>query len=355
MAEDKRDLEFYLNNPEQMPHDLGQLQALMAGEGEGGDELATTGEEALEKSGAASGAAGKEELAAKSGVVEATTAKADEESAQNAVLRSKDGKHEIPYTVLQTEREQRKAAESALEQMRSRLEALEQQAKGTRPAQADQTPQEPDLSDEDMAQIENDFPAIGKLLKGMGAKVSSLTQQLDDVRQSEIARRSGEATRASTTVQEAIDANDHLTFWQQKDPETFAIAVQYDNQIKADPRNRGLSLDQRFEKVVKAMEAVYGEAQLPDEFRRSAPAAQAPAAPAPAPRVNPKAVADAAQKAIEQAQNTSAVRSLSDIPGGVPAESDEITQLGLMSAADLGNKFMGMDPAKVMAILARAA
>ena len=40
--------------------------------------------------------------------------------------------------------------------------------------------------------------------------------------------------------------------------------------IKADPRNKGLSLDQRFGKVVAAMEAVYGETQLPDEYRRAA-------------------------------------------------------------------------------------
>jgi hypothetical protein len=35
--------------------------------------------------------------------------------------------------------------------------------------------------------------------------------------------------------------------------------------------------------------------------------------------------------------------------------ADEIEQLGQLSASDLGNKFLNMDPNKVLAILARAA
>jgi hypothetical protein len=352
MAEEKRDLEFYLANPEQMPGDMSQLVGLMgdqnldAGEGDAGQ----MGEE-----GAASGAAGKGE-AAKTGEAEAAPATTGKEGeSAPAVLLSKDGKHQIPYSVLQSEREARRAAESVVEQMRQRLDALEQQAKGGQAAPADAAP-ESVLSEEDVAQIESDFPAIGKLLKGMAAKVGELTERLESVRQSEINRRQGEANRASTTVQEAIDNSGPLSYWQQKDPEMFQVATNFDNQIKADPRNRGLTLDQRFERVVKAVEAVYGETQLPEEFRRNAPAPAAAPAPAPAaPAVDPKAVAAAAQKAIETAQASSTVKSLSDIPGGVPPESDEITQLGLMSAADLGNKFMNMDPAKVMAILAKAA
>lgn len=350
MSEEKRDLEFFLANPEQMPGDMSELAGLMGDQNldDGETEPAKTGE-----SSAASGAAGKE-VAAKAGVDETKTADKEGEP-QNAVLKSKDGKHEIPYTVLQSEREARRAAESAVEQMRQRLDALEAQAKGGQAA-TQQAAREPELSAEEVAQIESDFPAIGKLLKGMAAQVGSLTQQLDEVRQSESSRRQGEATRASTTVQEAIDNSSHLSFWQQKDPEMFQVAVNFDNQIKADKRNAGLSLDQRFERVVKAVEAVYGETQLPDEFRREqTPATPAAKTPAATPKVDPKTVAAAAEKAIEQARNTPAVKTLSDIPGGVPAESDEVTQLGLLSAADLGNKFMNMDVAKVMAILAKAA
>lgn len=344
MATDTRDLEFYLNNPDQMPTDLGELEALIGGGGEGENESAEIGEE-----GAASGAAGKEKSADKSGTTEATTEASTDESAQNTVLKSKDGKHEIPYSVLQTERDQRRAAEQAAEQLQRRLEAMEQQLKGQPASKVQAVAGEPELSDSEMEQIADDFPAIGKLLKGLNAKLGAVTQQLDDVRHAENSRRQGEATQASTTVQEAIDNNAQLSYWQQKDPESFQHAVNFDNQIKADPRNKGLSLDQRFGKVVAAMEAVYGETNLPDEYRRAAPATPTPV------KASPGNAAAVAQRAIEQARSTPIVRSLSDIPGGAPGEADEITQLGQMSASDLGNKFMSMDPAKVMAILARAA
>lgn len=345
MATDTRDLEFYLNNPDQMPTDMGELEALIGGGGEGENESAQIGEDS-----AASSAAGKEKSAETSGTNEANTETSTAETAQNAVLKSKDGKHEIPYSVLQSEREQRKAAEQAAEQLQRRLDAAEQQLKGQPAPQAQAAAGEPELSDADMEQIADDFPAMGKLLKQLNAKLGTAMQQLDDVRHAEHSRRQGEATRASSTVQEAIDNNEHLSYWQQKDPESFQHAVAFDNQIKADPRNKALSLDDRFGKVVAAMHAVYGETQLPDEFRRAAPT------PTPTPvKASPSNAAAVAQRAIDQARSAPIVRSLSDIPGGTPGEADEISQLGMMSASDLGNKFMNMDPAKVMAILARAA
>ena len=349
---EKRDLEFYLANPEQMPADMGELNALMGDEsldkGEGDEnELATTGEE-----GAASGAAGKEKVEAGSKTVDTAVAAGKDGEQGNAVLKSKDGKHEIPYSVLQAERERARTAEQAVEQMRAQLEALKTQAT-TGTAAKPEASESTDLSDEDMAQITNDFPAVGKLLKGMAAQVGQLTAQLQGVTQSEHNRRQAEANTASTSVQEAIDNSAHLSFWQQKDPAMFDVATKFDNQIKSDPRNKGLTLDQRFDRVVKAVEAVYGETELPAEFQRAAPT-PAPAKTA-APKVDAKAIAAAAQKAIDDASNSSAVRTLSDIPGGIAGESDEVSQLGLMSASDLGNKFMSMPMEKMMAILAKAA
>ncbi len=240
--------------------------------------------------------------------------------------------------------------------MQERLAALEAQAKaGNAPTQEQvAAATETGLSQDEIDQVAEDFPGVAKLLKGMSAQVEALNRQLDEVRQAEQRRNGVEQQRASNTVQEAIDANPVLTYWQQRDADMFAEAVKLDNQIKANPRMQGLSLDERFSKVVSSLEAMYGPTELPAEFQRAAPAAAGKPA-ATAARVDPKQVAAAAQRAIESAQSSSSVRSLSDIPGGAPPETDEIGQLGLMSAADLGNKFMNMDPAAVMKILARAA
>ena len=354
MEGEKRDLEFYLANPDQMPADMKELGALMGDEanldkGEVDEnELATTGEE-----GAASGAASKEKVEAKTEVVDTKVAAGKEGEQAEQVLKSKDGKHEIPYSVLQNERESRRAAEQAVEQMRQRLEALELQAKSGTAAPSAKAAAEPDLTPEELEQIGSDFPAVGKAMKAMESRMAMLSDRLAQVTQSEQGRRQAEANNASRTAQEAIDNSAHLSFWQQKDPEMFDVATKFDNQIKSDPRNKGLTLDQRFERVVKAVEAVYGETQLPAEFQRAASAPAAAPTPA-APKVDAKAIAVAAQKAIDDASKGSAVRTLSDIPGGMAAESDEIAQLGLMSAADLGNKFLSMPTEKVLAILAKA-
>ena len=351
MAGEKRDLDYFMANPHELPGSLGDLeQAVMAmqPEGEGDPEVATetTGEQ-----GAASGTTAAETTA--------TTTKPSEQQQEQTkgdepapVLKSKDGKHEIPYSVLQTEREQRKAAETALQQMQQTVAELKARVEGGQvatPAATDDVP-----TDADIDAISGDFPAVGKMLKTLAAQVGKLNQELSTVRDSEGNRREREANTASTTVQEAIDNNPTLSYLQTQDPERFSRAVQFDNVIKADPRNRGLSLDERFAKVVQTMEAAYGPTELPAEFQR---AASTPPAAAAAPAAKPAQAGKgnvAAKPAAAPAPRPE-VASLSDIPGGVPPESDEVTQLGLLSAADLGNKFMSMDPNKVLAILAKAA
>lgn len=346
-----RDLDFYLANPDQMPGDLAEIEKLMGGST--GEDTEQTGELS-----AASGAEGGKAASEAGGANDGKPA-AEEPPAEPQVIKSKNGKHEIPYQVLEHEREARKQAESAVEQMKQRLEALERQAQGGQQAEPAAATKEPELSSEELAQISEDFPAVGKLLGAMAKQVEALSSQLTEVRQSEGSRRQVEAKSAATTVQEAIDNNAHLSYWQQQDPDMWDAAIKFDNQIKADPRNQGLTLEQRFEKVTKAVQAVYGEAELPEQYRREAKPAATPA-PTPAakntaPKLSAEQVAAAAQQVIDKAQGQSAVRSLSDIPGGVPPESDEITQLGMLSAHELGNKFMTMDPNKILQILARAA
>lgn len=342
----KRDLEYFMANPHEMPGNLDELEAAVmeTQPGEDGGEV-VAGEQG-EKS-AASGAPVNEK-------VEGETGKTAEGEPAAQVIKSKNGKHEIPYSVLETQRARAQAAEEAVGQLQAQIDALTAKVEGKPQAEVPGETDDAELSEEDLADIASDFPVQGKAIKALLSKVTSLTQRLDEVAQREGARAGREATSASQTVQEAIEANPQLTYWQTKDPEMFGVAVKYDNQIKSDPRNAGLSLDERFAKVVKVMEAVYGETELPDEFRRTAPAATTNTAAKPASKPQQTAAARA-QQVIQEAQAFGRVGSLSDIPGGVPPASDELTQLAELSAHDLGNKLMSMDTSKVMALLARAA
>ena len=350
---DKRDLEFFMSNPHELPGNLDELEAALAGaqtEGEGEGSTIETGEEVSAASGAVvdeklgkAGEAGK--AAATEGDPAAATAAAKD--AEGQVILSKNGKHQIPYSVLETEREQRRAAEGAVEQLRQQIEALTAKVNGTAaPAAA---AGEPEISEEDIEAIAGDFPATGKALRALLGQVQGLKQELETVRQSESTRQGREAQSATTTVQQAIDNNPTLSYLQANDPEMFAEAVKTDNQIKANPRNRGLTMEQRFDKVVSALEAVYGPFELPgqsDTTQTTTTAAPAPAA---------KNVAATAAKVVKEAEQGRRVGSLSDIPGGVPPEADELTQLGELSANDLGNKFMKMNLQDLSTLLARAA
>ena len=351
----RRDLEFFMANPGNVPADLDELHAALNSTVE--DPPGEVVKEPASKQGeegAASGAEAAGELSAETGETNGAAPAAQVEQ----VVMSKDGKHQIPYTVLQTEREQRKAAEMAAATLQAQVDSLTAQVAGKVAPKATE-PDNTGLSETDLDQIAEDFPSTGKAIKALMSQVSSLQAKLDGVQVSEGNRAQREAATASSTAQEAIDANPTISYWQTQDPEMFGRAIQFDNQIKADPRNAGLSLDQRFAKVVGAVEAVYGQTDLPESFRpKSAPLpASAPAAQATA--QSGKAAMNAAAKAKEvidrASQAAPVIASLSDIPGGEGGPSDEMSAMANLSAHELGNKFMNMDPKKLAELLARAA
>ena len=335
MTEAKRDLDYYMAHPEEMPTDFESLVD------QSGEESGETLEAAIDKKEGAPVEPVAETKEAP--VVEKVVEKAEQKEAPQ-VVKSRDGKHDIPYSVLESERAARKQADLAVAQLQAQIDALKTGASKGEPAEA----KESDLSAEEIEQVAEDFPAVAKLLKGLSAQVGALQGQLTEVRASEHARRGQEQTSASTTVQQAIDANPVLSYWQSKDQNSFALAVQFDNQIKADSRNANLSLDERFGKVVKAMEAVYGETELPDDFKAKVAAPAAKAA-----QKQDKASAEKAIAAAEKAEPK--IASLSDIPGGVPPEVDDVAQLGTLTSHELGNKFLKMTAEQQNAILARLA
>lgn len=341
MAGEKRDLDYYMAHPEEMPADFHTLET---GESEPKEETGSELQAAIdgEVKGVVEPKPEAKDAAKKEG--DQPTDK-DVEDPTKAVIKSKDGKHEIPYGVLQAEREARKAAETAMTSLQERITALEAvKETGTPKEVKEALKEEPVLSEEEIADISEISPAMAKLVKGLVAKVNDLTTELVTVKQNETRRAGAEQATAAGSVQAAIDANPVLSYWQSKDTAAFQRAVQIDNQIKADKRYASLSLDERFGKVVKAMEAIDGPVELPAEFQRKAKTEA----------TDPKKEGEAAEKAIAAAKGKETkVASLSDIPGGVPPESDEIQQLGNLSSHELGNKFLKMTTEQQNAILAR--
>ena len=307
MTDALKDLDYYAANPDEMPTDPDQIAALMAQmEGNPAPEQAEN-----------DATAGVEEAEGEDEKTEEAPQQVDEE----APIASKDGKHTIPYDVLKSERERRKAAEQAMTELQARIEAMQQTGKPQEVADDEASPDELD----DMA---NDFPAVAKLL----AHTRKLEQQLQSVsqriEQEDLARQEA----SMSDVRAAVDGNPTLLHWEHNDPDRWAAAIEADTKLQASPAHRGLTLEQRLAKAVEIVDAFYG----PDT---AAPRAQAKPQEKPA-----KKVAAAAK---------SAPRTLSDIPGGAVPASDPVEEFAQMSADRLGAQMANMTPDQITALLAR--
>ena len=306
MTDALKDLDYYAANPDEMPTDPDQIAALMAQmDGtpapEQAENDATAGVEATE---------GEQE----------ETEEAPQQVEDEAPIASKDGKHTIPYDVLKSERERRKAAEQAMQELQARIDAMQQTGKPQEVADDEASPDELD----DMA---NDFPAVAKLL----AHTRKLEQQLQSVsqriEQEDLARQEA----SMSDVRAAVDGNPTLLHWEHNDPDRWAAAIEADTKLQASPAHRGLTLEQRLAKAVEIVDAFYG----PDS---AAPRAQAK------PQNSPPKKAAAAKEAP---------RTLSDIPGGAVPASDPVEEFAQMSADRLGAQMANMTPDQISALLNR--
>lgn len=306
MTDALKDLDYYAANPDEMPTDPDQIAALMAQmDGtpapEQAENDATAGVEVTE---------GEEEK----------TEEAPQKVEDEAPIASKDGKHTIPYDVLRTEREKRRAAEQAMQELQARVDAMQQTGKPQEVAEGE-------ASTDDLDSMAEDFPAVAKLL----AHTRKLEQQLQTVaqRMEQEDRQRQEATMSE--VRQAVDANPTLLHWEHNDPDRWAAAIEADTKLQASPAHRGLTLEARLAKAVEIVDAFYG------------PDTTAPRAPTKPQNSPPKKAAAAKD----------APRTLSDIPGGAVPASDPVEEFAQMSADRLGAQMANMTPDQISALLNR--
>lgn len=322
MTDTVKDLDYYMANPHEMPDDFVAKQL---------------GESTEEEVSAASSAEPEVEDESTPEKVEAKAEEPELKEAEPEGIASKNGKHILPYSALATERERRQSAERAMAELAQRIQALEGSKQAAPVAEA---PSEE--NGEDLEAIMSDFPTLAGPIKALLSKVNQLEGQLNTVAQREQQREQQDEQARTLTVQEAIEANPTLFYWQNANEEMFKAAVAFDDQIKADPRNQSLSLEDRFSRVVAAVEAVYGKTELPPEYRKDEPKSE-----------SLDTLAGKAKEKIEQAVRKSSPKTLSDLPGGIPPESSKDEQMGNMSPTELGAMMMKMSPQQVAELLTR--
>lgn len=309
-------IEHYLANPEDMPTDLAEIEAIL-GQEEGGAEADTE---------------------VKEDVIEASSSPTEEVAdglEEVAPIASKDGKHTIPYAVLATEREKRVAAERMQIDLEQRLREIETKMASGQSVKAEQQEVADLLSDDDTKALLEDFPSLAPMVaytKQLEQQVKGFQTRFEQVEQIEMQRMQVQAAQAQSDVRQAIDANPVLSFWESKDAERWSAAVEADKQLKMMPINQKLTMQERFEKVVSVVEAIYGATELPPEF---APAQKAP----------PKA------GKVEVAPLKP--RTLGEIPGGAAPKTDDLESFLDQSSVALGAKLNSMTPDQINSLLSR--
>lgn len=182
------------------------------------------------------------------------------------------------------------------------------------------------------ARLAEEYPEMGldksatmsaDLLAGMRARIAHDEQVVKDAQEAQRklteATAQDEATVAQQKADAIIAADPVLSHWKAKDAVSYDLAAEQDEILRAHPKWQGVPVEKRFTAVVELVKALNPEASLPD--------LKAPAA---------------AKKDEPKKPDAAPIRSLSDVPGGVPAAASELESLAELSPAVLGNKFMKM-------------
>lgn len=190
----------------------------------------------------------------------------DEDDNAPKVVKSKDGKHEIPYSVLEYERQQRKQLEQQLMEMqqeREQLQASYQQTESAlnnvkakleqQGADVEEMFANPDdITEKQWAEIEEDYGVLGKMMKKL------IIQQQSNVQQ--IQQAGAEAgPDFNQELQQALDANPELLQWRDSDTDRWTEALRLDNELRKLPEWQSRTTAERFAHVVQQTKQAFGD------------------------------------------------------------------------------------------------
>ena len=169
------------------------------------------------------------------------------------VILAKNGQHTIPYEVLEQSRNEVKvlreqlAASQQAQAERDKLQAL-MEKHGINP---DVDPD--DISQEELEQLAQDYPDLGKSIAAIARKLQKLEPQ--------VAPQQVQPTL--NPVQAALQAVPDLVSWREKDQDRFDFAIIVDEKLQADPAWQGKSLDERFAEAARRTKLAFGDEVTP--------------------------------------------------------------------------------------------
>lgn len=242
----------------------------------------------------------------------------EQASAPEKVVMAKNGQHTIPYEVLEQARNEAK-------QLREQL-AQAQQAQAERDKLQvllekngiDPSVDHDNISKEELEQLAQDYPDIGKALMAVASKLDKLEPQAAPQQVQPVAN----------PVQAALQAVPDLAAWRDGDQDRFDMALTIDDKLQADPAWSNKPLAERFAEVARRTKLAFG-----DEVE--APPAKAPG--------------KAAEKPADHIPS-----SPSELGQTHHAPATGVERYGAMSQADLIGEMGNMTEAQIEALLAQS-
>jgi len=257
----------------------------------------------------------------------------DEDDNAQKVVKSKDGKHEIPYSVLEYERQQRQQLEQQLIERQQEIEQLQTSYQKTESAlnnvktkleqqgaDVEEMFANPDdITEKQWAEIEEDYGVLGKMMKKL------ISQQQSNVQQIEQAAPAADVD-PNNDLQQALNANPELMQWRDGDINRWTEALRLDNELRESPDWKNRPTTERFAHVVQQTKQAFGE--------------------------KPQSPADRAKQIIDKTEQA-APDSLSDLGQAPVRVKNDIEALKDMTPEQLEDAMAKMSPAQLDALFAQ--
>lgn len=173
----------------------------------------------------------------------------EQASAPEKVVMAKNGQHTIPYEVLEQARNEAKQLREQLAQSqqaqveRDKLQALLEKNG------IDPSVDPDDISQEELEQLAQDYPDLGKSIAAIARKLQKLEPQAAPQ----------QVQPSSNPVQAALQAVPDLAAWRDGDQDRFDMALTIDDKLQADPAWSNKPLTERFTEVARRTKLAFGD------------------------------------------------------------------------------------------------
>ncbi|MFM4768372.1 hypothetical protein ACET82_10380 [Aeromonas veronii] len=242
----------------------------------------------------------------------------EQAGAPEKVVMAKSGQHTIPYEVLEQARNETKQLREQLAQAqqaqaeRDKLQALLEKNG------IDPSVDPDDISQEELEQLAQDYPDLGKPIAAIARKLQKLEPQAAPQQVQPVAN----------PVQAALQAVPDLAAWRDGDQDRFDMALTIDDKLQADPAWSNKPLAERFAEVARRTKLAFGDEVEAPPAKASGKAAEKPADHIPS--------------------------SPSELGQTHHAPATGVERYGAMSQADLIGEMGNMTEAQIEALLAQS-